>query len=377
MMRAVRLAIVVLCLNVCAALQPAAADGFYREDLRIPFAAAGPRGLEALLIRPAGAGRYPLALISHGTDAKAELRQNLTPYRYYRQAIELARRGFAAVVVMRRGYGDSGGDYAEAKSCCDIASFLRTAKADVDDLRAAVAAMKNRNDVTTQGMIAVGVSTGGFATVALASDAPAGLVAAINFAGGIRRDDGEANDSREADDRAALVETFRMFGSKSGVPTLWIYAANDSNFSSDLAHRMLDAFRAGGGRARLVDAPAFGRDGHSLFGTGTSNWLPTVDDFLREQNLGLREPLAPPPLPAVPVPPQFTGRGRSAFAEYLAAGAHKAFAVSPKGLFGYATGSRSTVKSRAEALAACAQYGPDCAVYAVDDELAATADAVR
>ncbi len=377
MIRAVRLAILVLCLIVCATLQPAAADEFYREDLRIPFAAAGPRGLEALLIRPAGARPYPLALISHGTNAKAELRQSLTPYRYYRQAVELARRGFAAVVVMRRGYGDSGGDYAEGKSCCNMAGFLRTAKADVEDLRAAIAAMKRRNDVTTQGMIAVGVSTGGFATVALASDSPAGLAAAINFAGGIRRDNGEANDPRTAGDQDALVETFRMFGGKSGVPMLWIYAANDSYFSSELAHRMFDAFKAGGGRARLVEAPAFGRDGHSLFGSGTSNWLATVDDFLREQNLGLREPLAPPPLPAVPIPPQFNGRGRSAFAEYLAAGAHKAFAVSPKGLFGYSTGSRSALKARAEALAACAEYGPDCAVYAVDDELAATADGVH
>ncbi|MBX9648437.1 MAG: CocE/NonD family hydrolase, partial [Xanthobacteraceae bacterium] len=218
MKRAVRLAIMVLCLIVGAALRPAAADDFYREDLRIPLAAAGPRGLEALLIRPAGTRPYPLALISHGTNAKAELRQSLSPYRYYRQAIEFARRGFAAVVVMRRGYGDSGGDYAEGKSCCEIASFLRTAKADVDDLRAAVAAMKRRSDVTTQGMIAVGVSTGGFATVALASDMPAGLAAAINFAGGIRRDNGEANDPRKAGDQDALVETIRGFGTKSGVP---------------------------------------------------------------------------------------------------------------------------------------------------------------
>jgi hypothetical protein len=173
------------------------------------------------------------------------------------------------------------------------------------------------------------------------------------------------------------VETFRMFGGKSRVPMLWIYAANDSYFNSDLAHRMFDAFKAGGGRARLVDAPAFGRDGHSLFGSGMSNWLPTVNDFLREQNLGLREPLAAPSLPAVPVPPQFTGRGRNAFAEYLAMGPHKAFAVSPKGQFGYSAGSRSALKARTEALAACAEYGSDCALYAVDDELAATGGGVR
>jgi len=37
-----------------AAPQPAAAEPFYREDLRIPMEAADPRGLEAMLLRPSG-----------------------------------------------------------------------------------------------------------------------------------------------------------------------------------------------------------------------------------------------------------------------------------------------------------------------------------
>ena len=66
---------------------------FYREDLRIPMEAAGPRGLEALLIRPSGTQRYPLALISHGTPRDESERAKMTPYRLYAQAIEFARRG--------------------------------------------------------------------------------------------------------------------------------------------------------------------------------------------------------------------------------------------------------------------------------------------
>ncbi len=49
-----------------AATRPTAAQDYTREELRIPMAAAGPRGLEALLVRPADRGPYPLALISHG-----------------------------------------------------------------------------------------------------------------------------------------------------------------------------------------------------------------------------------------------------------------------------------------------------------------------
>src|SRR5450631_3514010 len=105
MMRGSLLAVLI----VAAAMRPATAGELYREELRIPMAAAGPRGLEALLIRPSGTQRYPLALISHGWSA---VPQDLTPYRLYRQAVEFARRGFAALVVMRRGFGDSGGNPA-------------------------------------------------------------------------------------------------------------------------------------------------------------------------------------------------------------------------------------------------------------------------
>ena len=89
-----------------AALQPAAAADYHREDLRIPMEAAGPRGLEAMLLRPSGTRRYPLALISHGTPREGSARAPMSPYGSYRQALEFARRGFAALVFMRRGYGD-------------------------------------------------------------------------------------------------------------------------------------------------------------------------------------------------------------------------------------------------------------------------------
>jgi hypothetical protein len=56
------------------AMQPAAAEPFHREDLRIAMENAGPRGLEAMLLRPSGTRRYPLALISHGTPREGMAR---------------------------------------------------------------------------------------------------------------------------------------------------------------------------------------------------------------------------------------------------------------------------------------------------------------
>ena len=355
-----------------AAMRPAAAQDYVREELRIPMAAAGPRGLEALLIRPAGNGPYPLALISHGAPRDGATRATMSASRLYRQAVEFARRGFAALIVMRRGYAISGGEYAENSGPCANRDYLRTAGTSAADLRAAVAAMKKRSDVATDGFIAIGVSAGGFASVALAADPPPGLAAVISFAGGrgSRADD-------DVCDEGALVRAFAALGKTSRVPELWVYAQNDKFFGPALARRMHAAFTAAGGRAQFIDAASFGDDGHSLFSGGIAIWAPVVDEFLRAQNLGRRDLLPPPKLASLSPPSRLSEKGRAGFAEYLAAGSHKAFAVSPKGSWAFRTGLRSADEAQQKALEACRKYAPDCAVYAVDDALAATADATR
>jgi hypothetical protein len=84
-MRAALLAMLI----VSTTMQCAAADGFHREDLRIPMAAAAPAGLEAMLVRPSGSGRYPLALIGHGAPRDPAARATVSPYGLYRQRSNL------------------------------------------------------------------------------------------------------------------------------------------------------------------------------------------------------------------------------------------------------------------------------------------------
>jgi len=359
-------------LIVCIAMQPAAAEPFHREDLRIPMEAAGPRGLEAMLLRPPGTRRYPLALISHGAPRDAAARATMTVNRLYRQAVEFARRGFAALIVMRRGYGSSGGDYAENSGPCARRDYLRTGRESTNDLRAAVEAMKQRSDVTIERFIAVGISAGGFASIALSADPPPGLAAVINFAGG--------RGSRAEDDvcdEDALVRAFASFGTTSRIPTLWIYADNDKFFWPELAHRMHAAFTRAGGRAQFIDADEFGEDGHSLFADGIAIWTPMVDPFLRAQNLGRRDLLPPPAAAELPPPPRLADKGRAGFANYLTAGPHKAFAVSPRGAWASRSGQRSAAEAQQKAMEACSKYAPDCSIYAVNDALSAKADAAR
>lgn len=356
-----------------AATSPAAAQDYSREELRIPMPAAGARGLEALLIRPAGRGPFPLALLSHGAPRQGSDRAGMSANGLHRQGIEFARRGFASLIVMRRGYGTSGGSYAENSGPCANRDYLRTARESATDLRAAVAAMKKRTDVTTSGFIAVGISAGGFASVALTADPPPGLAAAINFAGGrgSRSDD-------DVCDEDTLVRAFVVLGRTSRIPMLWIYAQNDRFFGPALAGRMHTAFTAAGGRAQFIAAGAFGEDGHALFSRGVAIWTPMVDDFLRAQNLGRRDLLPPPALASLPPPPRLSETGRAGFADYLAAGPHKAFAVSSSGgAWASRSGLQSAADAQAKAIEGCSKYAADCTVYAVDDALAANADAAR
>ncbi|WP_028134769.1 alpha/beta hydrolase family protein [Bradyrhizobium japonicum] len=362
--------LLLLIAGLVAAATPVRAAEFYIEDLRIPMAQAGSQGLEAFLVRPAGAKRYPLALLSHGSPRSFEDRATMSAHRYYGIALEYARRGFAALVVMRRGYGTSPGGRIDSVGGCAKAAYLPAAAVAVADLRAAIDAMARRADVTTSGMIAAGHSAGGLATIALTAQAPPGLVAAINFAGGrgSRDDDDVCNPS-------GLVQAFTAFGKSSRVPTLWVYAANDSYFGPELARRLHDGFRAGGGNATFIAAPAYGDEGHYLYSVaGRPQWTPYVDAFLRQRGLLNRDILSPPD--SLPPPRQLDEAARAEFARYLASMLpHKAFAVSPNGGYGWRAGRSTAGEAQRDSLAACLKWSPTCTLYAIDDRLAGPSQA--
>lgn len=342
----------------------AMAAEFYTEDLRIPMVEAGPQGLEAFLVRPAGTKRYPLALLSHGSPRKFDDRATMSAHKYYGIALEYARRGFAALIVMRRGYGTSPGARVDSVGACANAAYLPAAAVAVADLRAAIDAMGRRADVTTSGMIAAGHSAGGLATVALTAQAPSGLVAAVSFAGGrgSRDDDDVCNED-------GLVQAFATFGKTSRVPMLWVYASNDSFFGPGLARRLHDGFRGSGGNAKFIAAPPYGDDGHHLYSVvGRPQWTPYLDAFLRERGLG-HDILGPPdPLPP---PGQLNATARAEFSRYLASTMpHKAFAVSPSGGYGWRAGRATADDAQRDSLSACMKWSPICTLYAVDDRLA-------
>src|SRR5262249_33698138 len=146
-----------------------APKGFVVLELRIPSMYA-PRGLQALLARPDDREARPLAIITHGSHNSAQVRRAMSPQGQLPVAMEFARRGWTAVIVMRRGYGGSDGRFGEAppfaerRPVCDLPSYVAWGNSAADDLRAAVDFLAKRSDVDARHIISVGESGGGFAT---------------------------------------------------------------------------------------------------------------------------------------------------------------------------------------------------------------------
>jgi dienelactone hydrolase len=282
------------------------------------------------------------------------------------ESVEFAKRGCVAVAVLRRGYGTSPGGWAESYGPCNSADYASAGRRGAADIKNAILFLEKRGDVEPAKVLAVGVSAGGFATVALTADPPPGLVAAISFAGGRGSSGPDTVCSSEA-----LVEAFRQYGARSRTPMLWVYAQNDHFFGPALAQRLLAAFNGAGGQADFVHAPVFGDEGHFLFsGKGQAVWTPIVDGYLKTHDFALAS-LASSAAPALAPPRQISANGRKDFQTFLEAPGHKAFAVSESGAYAWRTARGTAEEAKETALHNCAQLGKKpCALYAVDDAYA-------
>jgi dienelactone hydrolase len=331
-------------LGVFIALSVAAhAAGLKEESIGLPVVFSGGKRaetvtLDAMVIRPDDGRRHPLVVLNHGAPRNADDRAGMTPRSMRAQAREFARRGWTVVAFMRRGYGESEGDYVETSGRCDSPDYEKSGLTSAEDVRAVIRAMKDMPYVDGTKIISVGQSAGGFATVALSSDPPPGLIAAISFAGG--RGSFRPDEVCVAD---RLVRAYGTFGATSRIPMLWVYTENDRFFGPALARKFHSAFTEAGGRAQFIAAPAFGEDGHSLFSErGLPVWTRYVDDFLARQNLTQVNQLLPIRDEAsIDYPKGLNARGREAFLKYLDASDHKAFVMASDGAFGWRSGQKT------------------------------------
>lgn len=244
--------------------------------MRVPVVAGLEQAyIDVTVFRPEGEGPFPVVVLSHGSPRSHAARRAEGRQRLVAQSERFVAMGFAVLVPTRRGYGASGGEWAEAYGPCQDPDYHRAGLETARDLRAAVDAVRGEPWADTRRVVLAGQSAGGFGSVAAASAPLEGLVGVVNFAGG-RGSFAPGQVCGEA----RLVEAMRRYGAGPRVPHLWIYSVNDRFFGPDLARRMHGAFVAAGGAAEFVEAPATGLDGHGYFARAMDDWSPRVAAFL-------------------------------------------------------------------------------------------------
>jgi dienelactone hydrolase len=238
------------------------------------------RELVATTYMPDGDGPFPLIVLSHGSPPNALDRPKVGRYRELAQIREFVRMGFAVIVPIRRGYGATGGSYAEDSGSCRGPDYTSAGNAAADDLLATIAFADKLPQINRNRVILVGQSAGGFASLAAASRAPEGLIAVVNFSGG--RGGNPTTHPGEPCSPEKMAETIGHFASTTRVPVLWHYVQNDHYFGPDVVRTWFSAFQASGGQGQLVFEQPFGRDGHGMFAVARSIpiWEPGFQSFV-------------------------------------------------------------------------------------------------
>jgi pimeloyl-ACP methyl ester carboxylesterase len=324
--------------------------------------------LEGSAVRPDLPGRFPLVLISHGTSSEWSDRQQVSAAQYVAESVAFARRGWAAVTVVRPGFGRSTGPFLEDVGPCDNRDFVAAGRRMGGEVLTILQALRQQNlswlDNTR--VLLVGQSGGGLASLAAAAAHPATVLGVLNFAGG----DGAPIQGNSFCQPERLIQAMAVFGKAVRIPSLWVYAANDTRFPPKLAAAMFDAYKGDGAPAKMIPVAAYGDEGHNYI-DAVDQWRPLVDSFLMAQHL----PATPDRQESVayldPPPALQSANGQSFFSQYLRLSTYeKAYAVGSNGGAGYADGYRTIGAAKMIALQLCERRDSGCHIYAIGDRLA-------
>ena len=263
-------------------------DASLRETAhRVPVAGT-PLSIAVTTYRPEGAGPFPWIVLSHGTGNASDNRA-VGRYRNLPLIRQWISRGYAVVVVVRRGYGDSDGmSIIDAFGSCTNHDFPGAAEGAATDILTAVNWARQFADLNPNRWMLVGQSAGGFASIHAASKRPPGLLAVLNFAGG------RGGDPRIRPGEPCAPEgvgsVFEKAGATIGVPVLWHYAENDLFFGPRVSRYWFERFTKGGGKGEYVLQPAFAPNGHGVFthANGGAVWMPVLQPFFDKHAIPLK-----------------------------------------------------------------------------------------
>jgi hypothetical protein len=166
-----------------------------------------------------------------------------------------------------------------------------------------------------------------------------------------------------------VARIFDAMGAKIQAPVLMHYAENDRYFGPATTKLWHERFVAAGARAEFVMQPAFGRDGHYVFGDiiGVRWWLPAVERFLNRHRVAFERLDSPAQPLFAKLPLEQTDSCKALYRAFLEAPAPRAYAVSADGRCGFAGAMPDATQV---ALRECKSVsGSKCALYAVDSEV--------
>jgi dienelactone hydrolase len=326
--------------------------------------------LEAMVVRPDRSGRFPVVVIVHGTprasgEAFGAAIAQQSPVDFLGPAVAFAQRGYAAVSIMRRGFGRSDGQYAERLTgSCENRDYLAAGRAAAEDVTGAVRSLRDEPWADPDRVLLFGLSTGGFAVTAAAAGNPPGVVGIVNVAGV----HGSAGPDRVCSpDR--LVEDVSVFGQTSRLPALWIYVENDHFVPAALSRRMFEAYTGAGAPAALKMLPPFGNDGHYLLSGPIDLWWSSVEGFLDGLHLPISAIIEMPALAAIPPPSPLNPTCMAFFKNYAAVPTDtKAFAWNAEGHCSTSF-SRTADEAKENAMRQCRDAWKECTIYAVGQSL--------
>jgi dienelactone hydrolase len=233
----------------------------------------------------------PVLVINHGRAGDPASRAALSRARYADNARWFAQFGFIVAVPTRIGYGLTGGDDVEHSGPCSSTHYGPGFTAAAVQVLAVLDHLRGMPDVAPDRAVVVGQSYGGASSIAVAALMPAGVQAAINFAGGSGGD--PKGSPRRPCQPNRLERTYGGYGRTVRIPTLWLYTENDLYFGAKYPRDWFDAFREAGGTGEFHQFPPHGEDGHTLFTSHPATWHPVVEDFLRRHGL-VPTAVAPP-----------------------------------------------------------------------------------
>src|SRR4051794_9817795 len=156
-----------------------------QEEVRIP-AQGGRYEVAATILRPEGRGPFGVVVLNHGVPgSEAERVKESAAADFNASAPVFARRGYVVVMPMRRGFGATGGEFAEDAGPCRKPDYMKAEAEAAEDVMTAYNYARALPYVDSQRMILAGQSAGGIVSMFVAGTRqPEGLVAVLGFAAG-------------------------------------------------------------------------------------------------------------------------------------------------------------------------------------------------